>query len=130
MKSEFRVVIDKDLHRILAELPADRSDLLVESGGIHHHLLLMRSCFEDCLDVTSHAHFSLFVRIVTIYLLFSLKVFHENCYRKDEKFLSLKFSITSILSHSSSTKCLTCERSNTFRVVAKSITRPGVPTTM
>jgi hypothetical protein len=39
---------------VLRELPADRSDLLAECGGEHHHLLLMRRLLEDGLHISSH----------------------------------------------------------------------------
>jgi hypothetical protein len=39
---------------ILAKLSADGADLLVEGGGVHHDLLLVRGLLEDLLDVAAH----------------------------------------------------------------------------
>lgn len=54
MQSELGVVVYVDLHGVLAEFLADRSDLLGEGGGEHHDLLLVGGCAEDLLDVAAH----------------------------------------------------------------------------
>ena len=54
VESELGVIIDVDLHRILAELSADGSDFRAEGGAEHHHLLLMGRHSEDLLDITAH----------------------------------------------------------------------------
>ena len=44
---------------ILAELPTDGSDLLVQRGRVHHYLLLVGSYLEDSLYISAHAVFRL-----------------------------------------------------------------------
>ena len=54
MKGELGVIVNVDLHGVLAELAADWADLLAEGGGEHHDLLLVGGHAEDLLDVTAH----------------------------------------------------------------------------
>lgn len=54
VQRQLGVLIDEVLCRVLHELSADRLDLIRESCGEHHHLLLHRSGAEDLLDITSH----------------------------------------------------------------------------
>ena len=54
MESQLGVVVDVNLHRILAKLLAYRTDFLAESGTEHHHLLLMWGHAKDLLHVTTH----------------------------------------------------------------------------
>lgn len=54
MESQLSIVVDVDLHRVLAKLLAYRTDFLAESGTEHHHLFLMWGHAEDLLHVTTH----------------------------------------------------------------------------
>jgi len=54
VEGELGVVVDVDLHGVLAELAADRADLLAQGGGEHHDLLLVGGHAEDLLDVAAH----------------------------------------------------------------------------
>ena len=54
VKGELGVIVDVDLHGVLAELAADGADLLAQGGGEHHDLLLVGGHAEDLLDVTTH----------------------------------------------------------------------------
>lgn len=54
VKGELGVIVNVDLHGVLAELAADRADLLAQGGGKHHDLLLVGGHAEDLLDVTAH----------------------------------------------------------------------------
>jgi hypothetical protein len=54
VQGELGLVVHVDLERRLHKLLADGSDLLGESGGEHHNLLLLGSGTEDLLDVTTH----------------------------------------------------------------------------
>mmetsp|Transcript_24253 Transcript_24253/g.41165 ORF Transcript_24253/g.41165 Transcript_24253/m.41165 type:complete len:283 (-) Transcript_24253:275-1123(-) len=54
VKGQFGVIIDENLHRILAEFSAHGADFLVEGGRKHHNLLLMRSGTENRLHVLAH----------------------------------------------------------------------------
>jgi hypothetical protein len=54
VERELGVVVDVDLHRVLAELLAHRADLLAQRRREHHDLLLVRRRPEDLLDVLAH----------------------------------------------------------------------------
>jgi len=54
VQGELGLVIHIDLERRLHKLLANRSDLLRESSGKHHHLLLLRSGTENLLYITTH----------------------------------------------------------------------------
>ena len=54
VEGELGLIIDVNLQGILHELLADGSDLLRESGGEHHNLLLGRGGSEDILNVAAH----------------------------------------------------------------------------
>jgi len=56
VQGELGVVVDEDLHGVLAELAAHGADLLVEGGRVHHHLLFGGSRLEDVLHVAAHVH--------------------------------------------------------------------------
>ncbi len=104
---------------ILHELAADGPNLFAEGGAEHHALLLMRGQSEDVLDVTSHIYQSNITLSIT-----------DSAQRSSEQTLVKHSpSCSSILSHSSRTKCLTFFRLRVlFRTRAR--IRPGVPTTM
>jgi len=54
VEGELGVIVDVNLHGVLAELAADRADLLAQCGGEHHDLLLVGGHAEDLLNVTTH----------------------------------------------------------------------------
>lgn len=54
MKGELGIVIDVNLHGILAEFLANRTDLFTEGSTEHHDLLLMGGHTEDLLDIPTH----------------------------------------------------------------------------
>jgi hypothetical protein len=56
VQRQLLLVIDVDLERVLHELLAYDSDFLVQRGGEHHHLLVLRSGAEDGLDVVAHVY--------------------------------------------------------------------------
>lgn len=54
MESQLSIIVDVDLHRVLAKLLAYRADFLAESGTEHHHLFLVWGHAKDLLHVTAH----------------------------------------------------------------------------
>jgi hypothetical protein len=56
VQRQLLLVIDVYLERVLHELLAYDSDFLVQRGGEHHHLLVLRSGAEDGLDVVAHVY--------------------------------------------------------------------------
>ena len=54
MESEFCLIVDEDLMRILHKLGANRSDLWGKSCTEEHNLLLRRSSTENLLHVAAH----------------------------------------------------------------------------
>lgn len=54
MQGELGIVVYVDLERVPHELLADGADVEAHGGREHHHLLQMRSHFEDGLDVLPH----------------------------------------------------------------------------
>ena len=54
VQREFGLVVDVNLHGILAELAAHRSNVLGKGGTEEHDLLLVRGQSEDLLDVAAH----------------------------------------------------------------------------
>jgi len=54
VESKLGVLVDGVLRRILHELAADRLDVVSQSGGKQHHLLLLRSSTENILNISAH----------------------------------------------------------------------------
>ena len=54
VQGKLLLVVDVDLQRVLHELLADSTDVLGQSGGEHHHLLVSRRGAEDGLHVVAH----------------------------------------------------------------------------
>lgn len=54
VQSQFLLVVDVDLERVLHELLAGLADLLCEGGGEHHNLLVGGCSAEDGLDIIAH----------------------------------------------------------------------------
>lgn len=54
VEGQLCLVIDVNLERVLHELLADETDLLVQGGREHHDLLVVGSLTENALDITAH----------------------------------------------------------------------------
>ena len=54
MKSEFHIIIDINLHWILAKFLADRPNFFAQGSAKHHNLLFVRSHSENFMDITAH----------------------------------------------------------------------------
>jgi len=54
MEGELGVIVDVDLHGILAELLAHGTDLLAQRGAEHHNLFLVWGHAKDLLNVATH----------------------------------------------------------------------------
>jgi len=54
VEGQLGLVIDVNLERVLHELLADETDLLVQGGREHHDLLVVGSLTENTLDITAH----------------------------------------------------------------------------
>jgi len=54
VQRQLGVLVDVMLRRVLHELPADGLDLVRQSGGEHHDLLLLRRGPEDLLNIATH----------------------------------------------------------------------------
>lgn len=116
-------------HYILHKFLAYRTDLLAERCGKHHDLLIMRSHFEDLLNVSPHVCIiHIFVNDTIIRKKDTSYILYNNYYLKHVGNRKLP-SDSSILSHSSRIKCLTFFNERSLSLARASIL-PGVPTTI
>jgi hypothetical protein len=54
VEGELGLVVDVNLERVLHELLADKTDLLVQGSREHHNLLVVGSLTENALDIAAH----------------------------------------------------------------------------
>lgn len=111
---------------ILHEFLANRSDFLAECSWKHHHLFIMGSQFENLLHIFSHVCKGQMANILR----------NKKSHIQTRQNTQLRRqggrnrpSDSSILSHSSSIKCLTFFKPRSLSLVRARIL-PGVPTTM